>query len=302
MIKLFKIIFITTLIFFINYQICFSTDTISAKYYPLNIGNSWTYYHTVYLGGNPYRYKVTITSATVINGHIYYNDQRVDSTYGRLLKYSINGCQWLINEILVDSLSSRIRDTFSINCGGYYWSRAVCTDTALCVIFGLQRQSKKFSYSGFESVGYRRYVKDIGMVKYYSTNGINFMSDTLLGCVINGVVYGDTSMTGITKISSGVPENFSLYQNYPNPFNPTTKIRFSISTPPQPSPKGRENNIVNLIIYDILGREIQTLVNEQLSPGIYEVEFNGSNYPSGIYYYILTAGYFSQTKKMVLVK
>jgi len=59
---------------------------------------------------------------------------------------------------------------------------------------------------------------------------------------------------------------------------------------------------VNLIIYDILGREIQTLVNEQLSPGTYEVEFDGTNYPSGVYYYRLYVGDYSETKKMVLLR
>jgi hypothetical protein len=81
-----------------------------------------------------------------------------------------------------------------------------------------------------------------------------------------------------------VPKYFSLSQNYPNPFNPTTKIKFD--TPPQPSPKGREQ-WVRLLIYDILGREITTLVNQQLKPGTYEVEWDGSNFPSGVYFYKL---------------
>jgi len=112
----------------------------------------------------------------------------------------------------------------------------------------------------------------------------------------------DSVSIGIKKLYENIPEEYHLYQNYPNPFNPTTKIRFSVPTPPQPSPKRRENNIVNLIIYDILGREVQIIVNDQLSPGTYEVEFDGSNYPSGIYYYSLSAGNFFESKKMVLIK
>ncbi len=104
---------------------------------------------------------------------------------------------------------------------------------------------------------------------------------------------------GIKPISNEVPNSFSLSQNYPNPFNPVTKIKFD--TPPQPSPKGR-GQWVRLLIYDALGREIATLVNEQLKPGSYEVEFDGSNYPSGVYFYKMLAGDYAETKKMILLK
>ena len=106
-----------------------------------------------------------------------------------------------------------------------------------------------------------------------------------------------TMIVGINQISSEVPEKFSLSQNYPNPFNPTTTIRFAI-----PSNVKSEMSNVRIIIYDALGREVQTLVNEKLSPGTYEVDFDGSNLPSGVYYYQLEAGSFSEAKKMVLIK
>jgi hypothetical protein len=91
---------------------------------------------------------------------------------------------------------------------------------------------------------------------------------------------------------------FSLAQNYPNPFNPVTKIKFSI---PAALSTG-EGSGVRLLVYDILGREVATLVNSTLKPGNYEVDFNGSNYASGIYFYQLTAGEFTETKRMVLIK
>lgn len=97
---------------------------------------------------------------------------------------------------------------------------------------------------------------------------------------------------GINIISSEIPEKFSLSQNYPNPFNPTTHVRFEIS----------DLRFVKLIIFDNIGREISTLVNEHLQPGTYEVEWDGSNYSSGVYYYKLVAGEFIETKKMILIK
>ncbi|MEO8514036.1 MAG: M14 family zinc carboxypeptidase [Ignavibacteria bacterium] len=99
--------------------------------------------------------------------------------------------------------------------------------------------------------------------------------------------------TGIAG-NNEIPDEFSLYQNYPNPFNPSTKIRFDIN--------GASVAQTFLSVYDILGREVAVLVNEQLQPGTYEVNFDGSSYPSGVYFYKITAGSFSAVNKMVLLK
>jgi photosystem II stability/assembly factor-like uncharacterized protein len=105
---------------------------------------------------------------------------------------------------------------------------------------------------------------------------------------------------GIKDIGLRIPKSFSLTQNYPNPFNPITKIKFDI--PNSPLYERGAGGFVTLIIYDILGREVATLVNEQLKPGTYEYEWNGSNFASGIYFYKLETEDFSQTRKMVLIK
>ncbi len=98
-----------------------------------------------------------------------------------------------------------------------------------------------------------------------------------------------------------IPKNFELFQNYPNPFNPSTTIKYSI-----PNIVGKEHasslQNVQLTVYDILGREVATLVNEQQTPGNYEVKFNAKNLGSGIYFYKLTAGNFSDIKKMIILK
>ncbi|HEY3251534.1 MAG TPA: T9SS type A sorting domain-containing protein [Ignavibacteria bacterium] len=97
---------------------------------------------------------------------------------------------------------------------------------------------------------------------------------------------------GIININSEIPEKFVLLQNYPNPFNPATKIRFALL----------KSSIAKLVVYDILGREMETIVNERLNAGTYEADWNAVNYPSGIYYYKLKAGEYTDTKKMILVK
>jgi hypothetical protein len=89
-----------------------------------------------------------------------------------------------------------------------------------------------------------------------------------------------------------VPKEFKLEQNYPNPFNPTTRIQYQVSS----------ISSVTLKVYDILGSEVATLVNEEQQPGYYEVQFNGSSLASGMYIYRLSAGDFVSVKKMVMVK
>ena len=129
-----------------------------------------------------------------------------------------------------------------------------------------------------------------------------------------GVIYGGffrrraIVFTWVKNVSNNIPDNFELYQNYPNPFNPTTRIKFSIpngfpiGTLPINTGQVGNDKVVVLKVYDILGKEIATLVNESLKPGSYEVTFDGSNLPSGIYFYQLRAGDFVETKKLILLK
>ena len=108
-------------------------------------------------------------------------------------------------------------------------------------------------------------------------------------------IYATTNgggVIGIIPINREIPFRFFLSQNHPNPFNPVTRIKFNL---PKSLP-------VRLIIYDLLGREVATLVNEQLKPGSYEIQWDGSNNASGIYFYRLETGEYVETKKMVLIK
>ena len=132
-------------------------------------------------------------------------------------------------------------------------------------------------------------------------SSFDFGNDQIIlkGCVINSVVYGDTTLVGVEDKGNNLPVEFSLSQNYPNPFNPTTKIKYTV-----PFVETRHASSVQLKVYDILGNEIATLVNKEQSPGEYEVVFDADKYnlSSGIYFYQLKAGNFIQTKKLVLIK
>jgi len=155
------------------------------------------------------------------------------------------------------------------------------------------------------------FTRQATSVYYTSNNGTNWTTQytapagsfyhltkarsgsTLWGVRSNGGIsrYG-TPITGVNNISSTVPENYSLSQNYPNPFNPVTKINFAL-------PKA---GYVTLKVYDVLGREVTTLVNGNYNAGTYTVDFNAANLASGMYFYKLEVNGFSSVKKMMLIK
>jgi hypothetical protein len=103
---------------------------------------------------------------------------------------------------------------------------------------------------------------------------------------------GGIKYSEVVEVNCLLKIRYSLTQNYPNPFNPSTTIKFSIA----------EESLVNLSVYNMLGEMIKDLKNEVLKPGHYEIELNASDFASGIYFYHLKAGHYSQTKKMILLK
>ncbi|MFZ4591487.1 MAG: T9SS type A sorting domain-containing protein [Ignavibacteria bacterium] len=145
----------------------------------------------------------------------------------------------------------------------------------------------------------------ITMAQFVARGTSNLNSVTKLKQLADVVqMYYESNFTiGIKQTSTEVPLVYSLNQNYPNPFNPITKIKFDIAKFPSFGgvPEGR-GGLVTLKIYDITGREIQTLVNEKLQPGSYEVAFDGSAFSSGVYFYKLITDGYNETKKMVLLK
>lgn len=131
-----------------------------------------------------------------------------------------------------------------------------------------------------------------GVSNIYSIYFIN--SQTGYAGGDDGFIYKTTNggSVFVSNISTQVPESYSLSQNYPNPFNPSTNIKFEI-------PKSSD---VKIAVYDLSGKEIETIVNEHLQPGTYQAVWDASKYSSGVYFYSLISGDFKNTKKMVLIK
>ena len=282
------------------------------NFYPLAVGNKWIYDEVTYVQ-NPYPnvffdilIKEALGDTIAPNGKHYYkvNDEtlgesfvleRVDSAEGKVFRY-YEDPSLLENEYLAYDLLAEVGDTISSFRMGF--NTVMFTTMYAETTFekwGLTKPKKVFQEYTLHPPIFS-ISQDIGLdsIYFYFDFGDTWID--LKGCVINGVVYGDTTTVDLEDEETPIATSFKLEQNYPNPFNPTTFIQYAISS----------RQFVTLKVYDALGNEIATIVNEEKSPGTYEVEFNTSSikhYPSsGIYFYQLKAGSFVQTKKMILLK
>jgi hypothetical protein len=180
-----------------------------------------------------------------------------------------------------------------------YWT----TDTTL----GFNSSNMQF-VSGDSAVGFIPAQIDSTVIYYYISATSNSGRTVTKPIVAPNGFYKFVIENSVTEVKdNSQPEEFYLYQNYPNPFNPSTKIKFTI---PQSPLSFGEGLGVRLVVYDVLGNEVATLVNEEKPAGSYEVEFNASGLSSGVYFYRLStnnpstgSGHsFIQTKKMILLR
>jgi hypothetical protein len=194
-----------------------------------------------------------------------------------------------------------IYDTLRSNDTSSYYIALMNSGTAGLTVNSVTSNISQFIVESFPSSvpqAELRYIK----VKFHPSainqtyNGTLTIlnSDSTITVSLTGF---SNNMTGISPISINVPSKFALYQNYPNPFNPATKIKFDV-----PSNVKRLASTAKLIIYDITGKEIIVLLNEYLAPGTYEISFNAENLSSGMYFYKLTSGDFTEIKTAVLIK
>jgi photosystem II stability/assembly factor-like uncharacterized protein len=163
------------------------------------------------------------------------------------------------------------------------------------------------------SYGYLYKTTNGGLNFYRQNTGSNLAFWGSIYCFNDSIVWGVGGagkimhtttggqwLVGVSNNENEVPKGFELYQNYPNPFNPSTKIKFQVVNGFPINTLG--NDRVVLKVFDMLGREVQTLVNESLKPGTYEVTFDGTTLKTGVYFYKLITGGYTNTKRMILIK
>ncbi len=148
---------------------------------------------------------------------------------------------------------------------------------------GLLSQSTHFQHFGLGSST----IVDSVIVRW-TTGNVQRSSNVS----VNQYILVDECLLGLISNTNEIPKDFSLSQNYPNPFNPLTKIKFALP----------RNTVASLKIFDVSGKEVSVLINQELQAGYFEYEFDANSLSSGIYFYKIIAGNFSETKKMVLVK
>lgn len=227
-------------------------------------GTTWTVSNGGITGSTDLR-AISISGGTIFTG------------FSGLYKSTDGASTW--TSILNDGLAGKvIRTIYSYDNGNI-------------VLAGTVNNGLYFSTNG----GANFYAANTGLPSIVEINSIS---------IINGTVFIGTTgfgvwrrpleeiISGINNISTEVPSDYSLYQNYPNPFNPSTKIKFAI----------KNSGFVSLKVFDIMGREIYTLYNGILKPGLYETDFKAEELNSGVYFYRLQGEDFLMTKRMMLLK
>ena len=269
------------------------------EFYPNNIGNSWSYRWLYYdIINNYYEAgtdEVFISKDTLINNTIYravefnygsYNYahyfERIDTASGNVLR---------IDDLssgetnLVDNIYAKIGDTISISNNRYllYCDKIVVLSIRDTMINNFQTTIREVV--GWPSNSKLYFVRNIGMLG----SGKNYWIDS---ANVDGNVFSNIGITSIKGDHKNIISEYVLNQNYPNPFNPITTISYSLF----------KSGFVTIKIYNIVGKEIKTLVSKEESRGDHSIQFNGSNLASGIYFYQIRTNGFIQTKKLMLIK
>ena len=256
------------------------------KYYPSSIGNEW------YFDSSSTAFNIKVKSdSTFANGKIYAVLNRNDFAHGQYIRvdslYVYHYYPDEAKEYPVFKLTGKVGDTTQTK---YYRITIKSIDTTL--IFN---QSSRNIHYRLEDITQR----DIVLSDKFGLVCAELYSDPpppwpdyiyqLVGCKIDGNKYGYTLSVREQLIN---PIDFTLFQNYPNPFNPSTTISFSLT----------EASFVQLSIFDLLGRIVATLVSENIDVGYHSAVWNAEHISSGVYYYKITVGSKSESKKLVLIR
>ncbi len=227
------------------------------------------------------------SNSTFINAgwdsNIWYMDNNINSGYPYLAWQNSGGTPLPVElstftaDILNNKVELQWQTATEVNNYGFEVQRTI--------------QNSKLKIQNFEKIGFVKGNGNSNSPKNYSFIDDNPPSGTVVYRLKQIDNDGNFKYSQIVTVNS-LPTKFELFQNYPNPFNPTTTIKYQINS----------IEFVSLKVFDALGQEIITLVNENKLPGIYSVRFDGSNLSGGVYFYRLQAGSFYQTKKLVLLK
>ena len=277
--------------------------------YPLEVGNIWVTRDSWW---RPYYRLEIVDSGVVIEGESYY---KTKSTY-RTIHGNLN--ESFIYHRITDSeyviwydstglyVNPKVKYYKVDTQPGDYWQNTTIisgseiiyyfvVDTSYYLVFGTSTKVREIFVT--DSSGYENFTfwsEEFGLLEHYVHDFELGNYIYLWGCVIDGVLYGDTTFltVGVDDIQNVPVTEYKLYQNFPNPFNPSTSISYYLP----------ERSYVKLKVYDLLGKEITVLINEEKEADHYQVNLDASNLPSGVYIYTLQVNGFTDSKKMLLLR
>lgn len=254
--------------------------------FPLEVGNSWTYCGS----SDTVHKRIYLVTDTVnignkkyfLYGHISLDKDTIRKDIHGNIWISINGIDHLWFDFTRDSGDVY---TFPFNDTSYSFNVEVSKYLTVKTHNGTYTNCVRFDFDIpqiiDDEISYT-FAPGIGLIKQRGA----WRDDLLYSAIINGLPLR------VPEGQSTFPSSFALMQNYPNPFNPTTTIDYELRT----------SGFVTLSIFDMLGRELKTLVNKRQDAGKYSVDFDGRDLMSGIYFYSLKSGNYSSIKKCVLLK
>ncbi|MCI0717225.1 MAG: T9SS type A sorting domain-containing protein [Chlorobi bacterium] len=252
---------------------------------PCSMGNlhsygtkTWQQILTHYYSVSPVNWSVTLGTTAVIN-----TSSAVPPASNPCSQVTIN------NNVTTNGTASLMIGASIALTGTGNWISDPANDIKRTFTQGTANYTRNFVIPCSAAPG----TYDLYTALWYDKNNNNLIDggDFVVSSKITSAAI-TISPIGINPISGEIPLKYDLKPNYPNPFNPVTKIRFSLP---------KQTN-VEVIIYDLFGREVAALVNEQLKPGVYELDWDASNFASGVYFYSLITSEYVDTKKMVLIK
>jgi hypothetical protein len=277
-------------------------------FYPLKVGYKWVYdFTSTDWNMNGYidiYFREVLSEKMKQNGKKYFEIlekfvylgitdtvyERIDTTEGKVYRYEPDcpNSEQFIEELVLEVNDSTFASRFE-SCIEHPPTELVSQQGYN--LWGIYGMNRNYLSSSLLTSDYNLY-SEIGLVYIKLSDDNYFRTFILKGMVKDGIVYGDTTLTDVGDENNSIPTVYRLEQNYPNPFNPITKIRWQ-------SPSA---GYQTLKVYDVLGNEVITLVDEYKSAGTYEIDFDGSKHSSGVYFYQLKADDFISTKKMILIK
>jgi Secretion system C-terminal sorting domain len=297
----------------------YSFSNAPAPAYKKSFGSSWTP-DTAGLSGMPQSYPNVFASDK--RGNLYWAITTTTPNYaGLLYRRPLSGGSWVLDTaglqgaIVYSITPDKSGNLYAGTYGGGIYKKTGSTWSGFSTPNGLGGSSAFVTavdssgalWAGFSTLnGFNYlwhgiyYTTDNGSSWNYagldsiSVRALVVYGDTVYAVTYNDGLYALTKNGGANGIraSTSTPNTFALSQNYPNPFNPTTNLQFTIGSA----------QLVSLKVYDVLGREVSTVIHEKLNPGSYTVPWNASSFSSGVYFYRLESGNFVQTKKMILMK